>query len=553
MFFFPLKNGNIFCKKNISTIAKLNSQGLTEIKSEREDVNFDAISLPFFRGIAYFIFGIYLFIKNLLVDNYEKFNKKSTFLTVFYVFLTIILTFSAFVLVPYFCMLALVEHFVNYYVACFVIAIIRIFLLTATLFVFKFIPVFKQIYRHNAGANLAVFERQNDYTLSTNFLSFFVTILYFCFFILSFTSFSINPILNLFANLAIIYIIIGATYEMLKLLEFNDGIFVLIFVKPFSYFVTEKPGITEKNIAIAAIKETKLMIENKNRENIKQTNGEIAISSVIAEVKDKLEKAGIVEESETDRLICECLNCNRTQLKLKSFITKEEHKKILAVAEKRSKHIPLNKIFNKANFFGYDFYIDKNVLAPRQETELLVEEILKEIKDKNQEKLKILDLCTGSGCIAIVLAKKCTAKIFASDVSEAALKIAKKNAENFDVKIKFINSDLFKNIKRTKFDIIVSNPPYIKSKEILALDDEVKKYDPIISLDGGEDGLYFYKEIIKHSPDFLKKNGRIFFEIGFDQANSVKKLLQNNFENITIRKDYGGKDRIVVATIKGKK
>ncbi|MBO4412492.1 MAG: peptide chain release factor N(5)-glutamine methyltransferase [Clostridia bacterium] len=553
MYFFPLKNGNIYCSKNVSTIAKLNSKGLTEIKSERERFCFDAISLPFFRGIAYFIFGIYLFIKNILVNYYDNFNKKTAFLTVFYIFSAMIVSFSLFVIIPYFCMLSLVEHFVNYYVACFIIAFIRIALLTGLLFTLKFIPTFKQIYRHNAGVNLAVLNsEQNSFTLSTNFLSYFITVLFVSFFILTFTSFNIAPAINLFANLLIIYIIIGAIYEIEKLLENKDNIFSLILVKPFSYFVTEKPGATEKNIAIAAIKETKLMMENKERENLKQNTDEIALASVIAEVKDKLEKAGIVEESETDWLICECLNCNRTEMKLKNFISKEQYKKILLVAEKRAKRIPLNKIFNRANFYGYNFYIDKNVLAPRPETELLVQEVLEEIKEKNQEKLKILDLCTGSGCIAIVLAKKSNAKIYASDVSLAALKIAKKNAENFDVKVKFINSDIFKNFKRNKFDIIVSNPPYIKTKDILALDDEVKKYDPLIALDGGENGLYFYDEIIKHSPNFLKKNGKIFFEIGYNQAESIKKLLQNQFENITIKKDYSGNDRIVVANLKGK-
>ena len=163
---------------------------------------------------------------------------------------------------------------------------------------------------------------------------------------------------------------------------------------------------------------------------------------------------------------------------------------------------------------------------------------------------KVLDLMTGSGVIAVTVALETNSTVFASDVSKAALEVAKKNAKANGAKVKFVESDLFKAFKREKFDIIVSNPPYIASKEILTLDDEVKKYDPLISLDGGEDGLYFYREIANLSPKFLKEGGELILEIGSTQGGSVKKLLQNNFKNIKIKKDYSGNDRIVVATKK---
>ena len=220
-------------------------------------------------------------------------------------------------------------------------------------------------------------------------------------------------------------------------------------------------------------------------------------------------------------------------------------------ANKRAKHIPLTKIFNRANFYGFEFYVNENVLSPRPETELLVEEVVKEVKERNNKKTKVLDLCTGSGCIATVISMKTGLKVFASDISESALDVARQNAKNLNADVKFVESDLFNSIKH-KFDIIVSNPPYIKSQDILTLEEEVKDNDPLISLDGGEDGLYFYKEIAKIAPLYLNKNGKIFLEVGFDQAKSVKKLLQNNFENIKIKKDYNGIDRMVIASLKGK-
>ncbi len=158
---------------------------------------------------------------------------------------------------------------------------------------------------------------------------------------------------------------------------------------------------------------------------------------------------------------------------------------------------------------------------------------------------------TGSGIIAITLAKQTKAKVFASDISESALAVARKNAKTQKVKIKFIQSDVFKNMKKERFDLIISNPPYIPSKDILTLDDEVKKYDPLIALDGGDDGLFFYREIAENATRFLNKGGILVLEIGEDQGQSVKKLLQKNFETIRIKKDYSNNDRIVIAKLKG--
>ena len=191
------------------------------------------------------------------------------------------------------------------------------------------------------------------------------------------------------------------------------------------------------------------------------------------------------------------------------------------------KGIPIEHITHQKEFMKLNFFVDKNVLIPRQDTEILVEEVIKIAKRINAK--KILDLCTGSGAIAVSLAKYLPqTEITAIDISNDALKIAKKNAvsNNVENQITFISSDMFTNLNEEKFDIIVSNPPYIKTNVIKELDIQVKN-EPYIALDGGEDGLDFYKKIINESYQYLKCNGYLCLEIGFDQKFDVIELIEN--------------------------
>ena len=216
------------------------------------------------------------------------------------------------------------------------------------------------------------------------------------------------------------------------------------------------------------------------------------------------------------------------------------------------KGVPIEHITHQKEFMKLSFFVDKNVLIPRQDTEILVEEVIN-IAKKNNAK-KILDLCTGSGAIAVSLAKYLPqAEITAIDISNDALKIAKKNAisNNVQNQITFISSDMFTNLSEEKFDIIVSNPPYIKTNVIKNLDIQVQN-EPYIALDGGKDGLDFYKRIINESYQYLKYSGYLCLEIGFDQKIDVIELIENTekFAGTYSKKDLFDNDRIIVTRLK---
>ncbi|MBR3614394.1 MAG: peptide chain release factor N(5)-glutamine methyltransferase [Clostridia bacterium] len=222
--------------------------------------------------------------------------------------------------------------------------------------------------------------------------------------------------------------------------------------------------------------------------------------------------------------------------------------------ERLKNYEPLQYIINKQEFMGFEFYVDENVLIPQPDTENLVEEVIL-LSDKSRknlkEELRILDLCTGSGAIAISISKlikKCL--VYASDISKEALNIAEENSTRNAANVLFFESDLFEKISSLyKFDIIVSNPPYIEKNMIETLSEEVKK-EPILALDGGEDGLDFYRRIAKDAKKYLNVNGYLAFEIGYNQKLAVKQILkENGYKNIYSRKDLGGNDRIVVGQI----
>lgn len=209
--------------------------------------------------------------------------------------------------------------------------------------------------------------------------------------------------------------------------------------------------------------------------------------------------------------------------------------------------MPMQYITNNQEFMGMEFYVDEHVLIPRPDTEILVEEVLKIID--NKENLDIIDMCTGSGAIAISIAKYApNNNIYAIDISTSALDVAKKNAEknNVNKEIQFINSNMFQNLKiNIKADIIVSNPPYIETETIKTLDKQVQN-EPKIALDGGNDGLNFYRNILENSKLYLKENGIILMEIGYNQKQPVTNLFKTQFKQVNCVKDLSGNDRVII-------
>ena len=267
--------------------------------------------------------------------------------------------------------------------------------------------------------------------------------------------------------------------------------------------------------------------------------------------KTTLEKASVPSFATDARLLLEfCCKTETSMLfshpdyKL-SDREKDEYKHSI---ELRAQRIPLQHITKQQEFMGLNFVVNQDVLIPRQDTEFVVEQCLESV----EQGMNILDMCTGSGCIILSLlhyTKDCSG--VGADISTKALDVARKNASICrEENVKFIQSDLFEKLpNHEKYDIIISNPPYIETTEISKLESEVMNHDPFIALDGKEDGLYFYRKIIAIAPHYLKEGGKLFLEIGYQQADAIIKLMANaGFENIIRKKDYAGLDRMVTGT-----
>ena len=232
---------------------------------------------------------------------------------------------------------------------------------------------------------------------------------------------------------------------------------------------------------------------------------------------------------------------------LSEQMSKEIENKYFSLIEKHIKEdVPLSHLVGFEYFYDRKYKVTKDVLSPRMETEELIYKVIEYVKASNKNNFKILDLCTGSGIIAITLKKELeqvSVDIIASDISEEALEVAKENSQSHDATIKFIKSDIFNNID-DKFDIIVSNPPYIDRKDEVTMQDNVLKYDPHLALFAEEEGMYFYRKIIEQANDYLNENGVIFFEIGYDQKDKIIKLADMNGYSAEVYKDINARDRM---------
>ena len=269
--------------------------------------------------------------------------------------------------------------------------------------------------------------------------------------------------------------------------------------------------------------------------------------------KDRLEKAGIQEAALDARLLLEevCRTDRNTLLVHGDrAVTEEEETQFRIFIERRSTHEPLQQITGWQEFMGLRFSVTEDVLVPRQDTETLVEEVMRYLRDG----MEILDVCTGSGCILLSLLRYSNGcRGVGCDISEKALAVAGQNAKELGISAQFIQSDLFESIEG-RFEYIVSNPPYIRKDMIPTLMEEVRDHEPLIALDGGEDGLDFYRKITREATEHLYSGGMLFFEIGYDQGEAVKLLMEvEGYEEVTVSQDLVGLDRVVYGTFNGRK
>lgn len=271
------------------------------------------------------------------------------------------------------------------------------------------------------------------------------------------------------------------------------------------------------------------------------------VKEVLTQTREKLKKAGIDTYSiDGDLLVCEVTGLTRIQLVThdRDAVNNQQIEKLQKLVDERLKNKPMQYILGHCEFMGLDFKVTEDTLIPRGDTENIVEEVIATIENSGYN--TVLDMCTGTGAIGISIAHYTKAQVSVSDISKKALNVAQENAQRLNANVEIIESDLFENINN-KYDIIVSNPPYIESDVIPTLMEQVKDYEPMLALDGGKDGLEFYRNIINQGYNYINEKGCIVFEIGYNQGEEVKCLLENaGFVNINVKQDLAGLDRLVI-------
>ena len=557
-FVFPFNNGVAMIKEKKFSLAFIDNDGQKrafsgEIKKSK------GWGIIFVRGLLYFFVGIFLYIKMLFIEDKNNDRPKEQ-QNESYIKAKNISYFSNYILLIGFIFLAFLFGFVvlgflanfladkfvdaqNYYLHSFVVALIRTTFLFLTFSVLRFSPFMLNFVRFNlAGQNILDGQSQKNRP-PLNFLNFICIVCLFSTFMISLICINISLVANFFINLALLFLSIAFCYELLLLVSVCKWRIVKDLSYITTFLVQAKPNTTQIEVSNMAKIELELGNQNIYGED------EIPLSSLFAQIETKLKKAEKYQQSDVEWIVATVLGLNRSEIKLVKSLSKQQANKILSLANRRAKGEPLSSIFGFVDFYGYKISVNKKVLSPRMETELLASEVIKTVK---RHKLQsVLDLCTGSGAIAIAIKKNCKTEVYASDISKSALAVASLNAKQNDADITFVQSNLFKNLKKNKkYDLIVSNPPYIKSQDIEKLDVEVKNYDPKIALDGGEDGLMFYREITALAPNFLNAQGFLFFEVGQGQAKQVAKIMKEcNFVDINILNDYNKIERIVYGRI----
>lgn len=563
-FFFPCSIGVRCQTSKRFALAVIDERGAKRLRSGRTKNKIILWNFPIFRGISYFFASIIAllcaFWDSTKLSSQPlpsggvsekiagKLNvKRESVIISILLLISLVVALVLFGYVPTKLSFVFIGMSMNFALRNFLIALVKVFLFYLILLILRFIPAMQDLYKFNGACNQVRLRQGStlksgkaEYHTSFNVLNIIVFTFLLSMFVITCVGISIAAHWNFLINLAIFLFCAGVAFEICLLFDKLPSLRMIALITDF--FVSAKPSTTHDEIARVALNEAKLFTGEKQLNDDK-----IALSSLLAEMQTELEKAGKYEKSDVEWIIATVLGVSRAEAKLTKFFTPKQAQEILKATSMRASGKPLSAIFGFVEFYGLKFDVNKKVLAPRMETEILVEEVLNYLKEhKNAE---VLDLGTGSGAIAVTIAKFSNAKVSAIDVSKQALQTAKTNAEKNGVKVEFIESDMFSKLKnRKKFDVIVSNPPYIRTLDIVGLDEEVKNYDPSLALDGGEDGLKFYRIIAQQAPQHLTKGGMLFLEIGQGQFKDVEKLLSEaGFVDISSKKDYAKIVRVVKA------
>lgn len=357
----------------------------------------------------------------------------------------------------------------------------------------------------------------------------------------------INFVLRVLSRIVMIPIVAGISYELLKLFAKYDNWFTKICKQPglwLQKLTTRQPDDQMVEVAIVAFRET-LSLETDKEYPIKSFDVDLSVKDAVEKYAEKLGN-----KTEAELIVMRVTGAKtKTELYESPVLDAEKQKACEKYIKRRQTGAPLQYVLGETCFYGLDMKTDARALIPRFDTEVVVEEVLKEAK--RYEKPDVLDVGTGSGAIALAVKKNCDCTVTATDISRDALELALTNGEALGLKVEWKCGSLFRPVKNRQFDIIVSNPPYVQSGAIAELDEEVKDYEPRLALDGGPDGLDFYRDLAQQAPSHLKKGGCLVLEVGFDQSALVSDLLSEKFE-VRTATDLNDPpiERVVIARLK---
>lgn len=432
--------------------------------------------------------------------------------------------------------------------------ILRVSIFLCYIYLVSKVEDVRRVFEYHGAEHKAIFCYENDEELTvenvkkhgrlhprcgTNFL-FLVMVV--SIIIFSFTGWN-SILLRLVGRIVLLPVVAGVTYEIIKILAKYDNILTRLIAYPglkLQLLTTREPDDSQIEVAIVALKKA---------EGIECT---VKIETALKEAKEKLKEKDIdTYIIDAQILMAKVLEKDKLfVITNKDFEMREyQYESYKKLIEKRANKMPIKYITNECEFMGIDLYVEDGVLIPRPDTEVLVEKAISDINDNNYK--NVCDLCCGSGAIGIALANIVkNINVTSYDISDIAKKVTSKNIDRLSLtnRVVFETSDLLENAikENKKFDIIVSNPPYIRTDVINTLMEDVKNYEPHLALDGGSDGLYFYRKITADSKSVLNLDGELAFEIGHDQGEEVKDILiKNNFKCVEILKDLAGHDRVV--------